>query len=68
MEKFDYISSNYLNRISLCLTALNRVSSEELLSLDVFSAPLYELIYAATVIGVEEYLQHRLINEVFASI
>jgi hypothetical protein len=55
MEKFDYISSNYLNRISLCLTALNRVSSEELLSLDVFSAPLYELIYAATVTGVEEY-------------
>ena len=68
MDKFDYISSNYLNRVSLCLTALNNVSNKELLALEVFSAPLYELIYAATVTGVEEYLQHRLINEVFASI
>lgn len=64
-KEFDYISENYLNRVSLSLLALNRVSKDELLSIEAFNAPLYELIYIATVGGVEEYLYHRLSKEVF---
>ena len=58
-NEFDYISSNYLNRIDLSLLALNRVGNDELLAFGVFSEPLYELIYAATITGIEEYLHHR---------
>ena len=64
-KEFDYISENYLNRVSLSLLALNRVSKDELLSIEAFNAPLYELVYIATVGGVEEYLYHRLSTEVF---
>ena len=66
-NEFDYISSNYLNRINLSLLALNRVGNDELLAFGVFSEPLYELIYAATITGIEEYLHHRLRTEVFSS-
>ena len=66
-NKFDFTSGNYLNRVFLSLLALNRVDKDELLAIDVFSKALYELLYAATVTGIEEYLQERLINEVFAS-
>lgn len=66
-NEFDYISSNYLNRIDLSLLALNRVGNDELLAFGVFSEPLYELIYAATITGIEEYLHHRLRTEVFSS-
>ena len=63
--EFDYISDNFLNRARLGLLALNRVSEGELLSMEPFSTPLYELLYIATVTGVEEYLYHRLAKEVF---
>ena len=66
-NKFDYTSGNYLNRVFLSLLALNRVDKDQLLAIDVCSEALYELLYAATVTGIEEYLQERLINEVFAS-
>ena len=66
-NKFDYTSGNYLTRVHFSLIALNRVDNDELLAIDVFSNALYELLYAATVTGIEEYLQERLINEVFAS-
>lgn len=66
-NEFDYTSSNYLNRVFFSLTALNRISKDELLAIKVFNDALYELLYAATVTGVEEYLQYRLTHEVFAS-
>ena len=66
-NKFDYTSGNYLNRVFLSLLALNRVDKDQLLAIDVCSEALYELLYAATVTGIEEYLQERLINEVFIS-
>ena len=61
----DYITDNFLNRARLGLLGLNRVSEGELLSMEPFSTPLYELVYIAAVTGVEEYLYHRLSKEVF---
>lgn len=63
--EFDYIIDNYLNRARLALLGLNRVSEGELLSMEPFSTPLYELVYISAVTGVEEYLYHRLSKEVF---
>ena len=65
-NELDYISNSYLNRIDFSLYAL-RVNNDVLLSIPMFSQPLYELIYAATITGIEEYLHHRLRTEVFSS-
>ena len=64
-NNFNYCVDNYLSRVELSLTALNRVSNEELLSMSLFNNALYELLYIATIGGVEEYLYHRLYHEVF---
>lgn len=72
MSNYDYLTGNSLSRVHLSLIALNLVgkrtddkSEFELLSLDCFNQALYELLYAATCTGIEEYLQIRLSEEVF---
>lgn len=67
MKEYDYISENFLNRVSLAMLGLTHISKGELLSLSPFHSALFELVYAAAVTGVEEYLKYRLYKEVFSS-
>ena len=65
-----YIGDAYLSRVELALTGLDyldNTNTPELLSIDAFNRPIYELLYAAIVTGVEDYLQNRLHLEVFRS-
>lgn len=66
-NEFDYITGNFLKSVYFSLLALDRVDKKELLAIAPFSKALYELLYAATVTGIEEYLQHRLTHEVLVS-
>lgn len=67
MKGYNYIIDNFLNRLSLATLGLTYISRQELLSIPAFSSALYELVYAAAVTGVEEYLKYRLYKEVFFS-
>lgn len=56
-----YIGKAYINKVELALLGLDRLShGEELLSFDPFNLPLYELLYAAIVTGIEDYLRDTL--------
>ena len=68
-----YIGEAYLNRVKLALIGLDyldgdmKAESAELLSIEPFNRPLYELLYAAIVTGVEDYLRTRLKHDVLKS-
>ena len=72
-ENLIYIGEAYLNRVKLALTGLDYLDgmknekSPELLAFEPFNRPLYELLYAAIVTGVEDYLRTRLKKEVSKS-
>lgn len=72
-DSLEYIGEAYLSRVKLALIGLDYLDShkddqsKELLAIEPFSRPLYELLYAAIVTGVEDYLRIRLKHEVTKS-
>ena len=72
-ENLIYIGDAYLSRVKLALLGLDyfdgteRERAPELLAIEPFNRPLYELLYAAIVTGVEDYLQSRLKKDVLVS-
>ena len=67
MIGYDYISGNFLNSLELAVLGLHYIPEGELLSIPGFNTAIYNLVYAAAVTGVEEYLKCRLYKEVFSS-
>lgn len=72
-ENLFYIGEAYLNRVKLALIGLDYLDgtkhdqTSELLAIEPFNRPLYELLYAAIVTGVEDYLRSRLKRDVLQS-
>ena len=56
MIGYDYISGNFLNSLELAVLGLHYIPEGELLSIPGFNTAIYNLVYAAAVTGVEEYL------------
>lgn len=65
-KPYEHILSKYLGRISISLEAL-RISGDPLLRLDFFCQPLFELLYAGIVAGLEKYIEDRLTKEALFS-
>lgn len=59
--------NTYLSRIKLAYLALSNIDKDQLLSLEVFSSSLFELLYVGAVSQVEVYMKDRLELEVFDS-
>lgn len=72
-ENLIYIGDAYLSRVKIALIGLDYLDgtkhkqNPELLALDAFNHSLYELLYAAIVTGVEDYLHSRLKKDVLQS-
>ena len=72
-DNLIYIGEAYLNKVELALIGLDYLDctknddSPELLAFESFNRPIYELLYAAIVTGVEDYLRTRLKREVSRS-
>jgi len=72
-DKAEEYYDTVINRVELALIGLDYLDdlknghSPELLSMESFNRPLYELLYAAIVTGVEDYLRTRLKKDVVES-
>lgn len=65
-KSFEHILGKYLGRVSSSLEVL-RMTDDSILRLDAFSQPLFELLYAGIVAGIEKYIEDRLSKEALFS-
>ena len=65
-KPYEHILGKYLGRIASSLEVL-RMTEDSLLQMDAFCRPLFELLYAGIVAGIEKYIEDRLLKEALFS-